>query len=339
MDMNEEQLLDRYYELSWSYHNYWHSDIDRAISIIKEAIDVADQLDDKLMWMEERHWLAQAYVFRKQDYAKALPLVIESAVEARKPIYREWSTRVCLYQDLIAAHVGCDALSHEKTIEKALEQMEEEAPPNSQCVRCLAGERFEFEMARGNLEAAKQSLQHRLSITYTSHHKAAALFDQARLNFLDEKWQEMAESAAACQKQAELADSDDVVVDALLYQAVAHLKLGDEAVSADFYNQHVAQRALITQTMDSNYYEALIAYHNFHNDLPSAIAAQQEQLAALAGKGALRDEAKASISLCRLLKQAGKLTDTEVANARAAIMRLKVDGGLMAHLDSLLAEE
>ena len=339
MSDNLEDLKKRYHQLNWQWHDYWDSDPDQAIAILQEVVHIAETLEEPYWYMESRHWLAQALIFKKRDYKTALPLVVQSAVEARDPKYAQWRTRTCLYQDLIAAHVGNDAITHEKTVEEALNKMQAEVDPQSQCARCLQGERTTFERNRGRLDAAEAAAKTYLSIATSTHHRASAHNDLCHIMFLQEKWQRLAEHATAAQKAAEapFSENEDVIVESLLWQAVSHQRMNEPEIARDFFQRSQSQAKLLGLTPGKLYFHGLVSYHEFAGDLEAAIVARQAHLEAINGLGALREEAEAHIDLVRLQKMNGTLNDTAVAQAKAALAQLKIPGDLPAKLETVLS--
>lgn len=336
MSGNHEELRKRFIHLRWNWHDFWDSDPDRAIAMIEEAIGIAETVQEPHWEMEARHWLAQALVFTKRDYGRALPLVVQSAVEARKPIYQGWQTRICLYQDLIAAYVGTDAVSHADTIEAALKKMQAEAAPESQCTRCLLGERTTFELKRQNLAAAHLTAQTYLSKAWSTHHRSIAQSHLAHIAFLKGEWQLALEHAEAAEKIGEQADNPDTVIEGLVFQAVAHLQFGNAERAQDCFQQSEARRALCGVTLDEQYWQARAAYFEFAGDIDGAIASRQLHLQEIAGHGALREEAEALIDLCRLQKQKGEIAAELQERTRLAIDKLKVKADLSDKLSQLL---
>ena len=328
MSQEHDALENRYFQLRWGWYEFWESDPDHAIGMIEEAIDIAEQLDKPHWVMENRHWLAQALVFKKRDYTKALPLAVQSAVEVRKPIFQGWQTRICLYQDLIAAHIGVDAITHAGTIEAALDRMQVETSPESQCTRCLLGERTSFELKRNDLDAARLAANTYLSKSWTTHHRSNALIYLTYLAFLDKVWTSVLEHAEAAEKLGDHAENPDTVVHALMWQAAAHCKLGDLEKSLDCFRQSEARRKLCGVTFGAIYWTARVVYHELTDDIDGAIASRQEHLQMIAGHGALREEAEGWIDLCRLQKRKGKITEDSLQQAHAAINKLTVKGDL-----------
>lgn len=338
MSDKHEALEERYHKLNWQWREYFESSPDRAIVILEEVIEIARTLEEPFWEMEARHWLAQALVFKKRNYQAALPLVVKSAVESRDPQFKTWRTRTCLYQDLIAAHVGADALSHEQTVENALSKMQAEVDPDSQCARCLQGERTTFEMSRGRMAAAEAAAQTYLSMADFPHHRAIAHSHMCHIMFLQQKWQQLAEHAEAALKAAEMpfSENEDVILESLLWQAVAQQQLGNREQAADFFQRSQAQEKLLGITPDPFYFHALTHYHEFDNDIEAAVAVREAHLAAIDGFGALRETAEAQIDLVRLQKINGSLESDAVKRAQTAIAQLKIPGNLPLKLEEIL---
>ncbi|NUM46857.1 MAG: hypothetical protein HUU38_19295 [Anaerolineales bacterium] len=328
MKPEKRELTGRFFSLRWQWHDFWDTDPDRSIAMIEEAIGIAEQLEQPIWVMECRHWLAQAIVFKKRDYARGLPLVVQSAVDASKPTFQGWRTRICLYQDLIAAYIGADAISNATIIENALSRMQAESPPEAQCTRCLLGERTSFELKQHNLEYARLSAQTYLSKSNEPHHQSQAQAYIAHLSFLSEDWKATLKHAEAAEKLGSEADNQDIVVEALIHQAIAHLKLGDLNVAKACFSRSEAQRSLYGITLDIQYWNTRVAYFEALNDLDSAISSRKAHLDAIAGHGALREEAEALIDLCRLQKQVGGIAPETIQKAQTAISALKIPADL-----------
>ncbi len=335
MSDEEGKLEERYRLLWWNWDDHFNTDPDRAIAMIEEAIGIAKTLEEPYWEMEARHWLAQVLVLKKRDFTKGLPLTVQSATEARHPMYKDWTTRICLYQDLIAAYIGVDALTHAEAIEVALDRMQAEAPPSSQCFHCLFGERTSFELNRGNLNAAKLVGQTYLSNANTDYHHSYAQIHLMYIAFLEDDWAAVLRHAEAAEKVSRPHHVNNLVK-ALVWQAVAHLKLGDIEKGHSLFLQSEAERELCGVTFGMQYWTGRVMYYEFSGDLDAAITARQTHLNTIAGLGALREEAEAWLDLCRLQKQQGDIHLETLEQTRTAIERLQTKGGLPGRLEQLL---
>ncbi len=337
MTEHEQELYNRMLRLRWGWHKYWGVDPDQAIGMLEEASKIAEQLQKPLIVMECRHWITQLLLFQKRDFAKSLPMAIESAVEARKPLYQNWQHKTCLHQDLIASYVGADAISYEAAIEKALSQMLADVSPTSPCMSCLLGERVGFEYKRGDTKAAERAAQAWFAHDNGSHHGSAAQECLTEYAVLHQEYEKALEHGELALKLATKGDRQEIAAGALAWQAVAHLHLGDEAAAETCSQQCDATLVDYHATLSESYHNARVTYHELRDKLPDAIAARAAHLVDLADHGALREEARAWVDLCRLKKQYGQLNDITIEQAQASIAKLKIQGDLPEKLAAIIS--
>ncbi len=332
----EQKLYDRYWQLMFTFNRNWDKDIDRAIASLHEARQIAEQLNDSQNMIEADHWLMQALIFKKRDYGQALPMAVKTAVEVRKPEYTGWRTQICVHQDLILSYIGTDPNGYDTLIEQALDYMDEQAGSQMQCRFCLRGARADYHLARFQLEQARKTCLHQLSMTEQPHYQAEAYCQLCEIAYLEKKWDEVLDYGLAAEKAGEKDQSPSEIIEGQAWQAVAIQQAGDSSKAAKLMRTAQLQASQFTAVLNPRFYNAQVAYYELTGEIEQAAAARLEQINGLAGKKGWHEESSARIDYCRLQARLNQLTDEEIKATEQIIKQLKDPAPLQQRLQGIV---
>ncbi len=302
---------------------FMDTDPDQMIGMLDEAEALAETLNEPWWKLTCAHWKLQALLFRKQDLTAALKLAVKATVEARKPIYEQFPQRLCLHEDLIKAYAGADPDGYAPVIKKAMVYMTEEVTPEMECWHCLHGLRGSFMRGQEKWAEALELELRYLSISDNDHHQALAYSHLCEIAFEQDDWESLTKWAEAGEQSARQGERTYVLVELLMWQALAARNRTDEQNAQRFYQLALAQVSRLASIPDRTYYKALTAYHETGNDLPLALDLRRQELETLTGKGQTIAEYYCRREICRLLAKMGQPLAVEIANAQKAARQLK----------------
>lgn len=297
-----------------------------AVRLLRQASAAAKEQGDPHEGLFIDHWLLQTLLHVIEDYDQALDLAVQTAVEARKPLYKSQMERMCVHEDLIGAYMGIDPLGHEKRIEDAMAYMENEVTPSQECYYCLLGMRSSFEMIIGPTEKCEAAVRRFYSDTqsYDRHHHGSAHLDICWLLAQQGEWERLLPYTL---KGIEvIGDSEQLessVAALWAVQALALRNLGREAEADLAFQRAKAKAERIVTPMGRQFYDWMSAYHQMGGQVQAAISVRERQLREMTGKGQPYWEAVVRLSYARLLRQVGAPYTSQVDEIRRLAETLK----------------
>ncbi|MEO0562745.1 MAG: hypothetical protein AAF125_11570 [Chloroflexota bacterium] len=343
-NQREANMAENYHRLFRQAQGRRHDNPQAAVQGMKNAIAKAREAGDDRALLEFNHWLLQTLIFKTRDIKQALPLAMETAVEARKDKYKDMQEHICVYQDLILTYLDTDPVGHETVIEEALDYMQAEvADQQIQCRTCLQGLRSDFEFARadGDYTRAVEEANRQISVAEgffwsRAHHQSFAYALLARIAYEREDWDAMMDAAHTA---VEISGSKR---DVLTNACIANLALAigyyqrDQHEDADRHFQKATFDARSTSAlMPPDYYDLLRAYHERRGADDLALLVTDTELAEIEDLGLLYREARVNVVRCELLARLGKLTTNDRDRATVAIEQLKAPAKLHDRLAAI----
>ncbi len=316
-------------QLTWIFHDAWdlrETDTAQAAAILEDGRRLAQSLDEPRWVLFYEHWLLQLGRFFQRDYRGILDRAVKAALEARKPAFADLPQRICLQEDLVGIYAAIDPLGYEEMIAQALDYMENQATTGLECRHCVQGCRTIFELDRGRMDAARASGLRALALAEdvdSEHYKGNACTDLCLIAFRSGDYTGLHEWACAAEEIARRLDRKAALAEALLWQAVAARKAGDEPAACRLGGNAVARMARLSAPPAGAYFDALAAFYELGDSLDLALRTRDRELETLAGRGRLADECAAHVERCRLLARLGKLTEADLAAARESAGKLR----------------
>lgn len=272
------------------------------------------------------HWLLQTLINVIEDYNQALDLAVQTAVEARKPIYRSQMERVCVHEDLISTYMGIDPIGYAKMVEDAMAYMERETTPTVECYYCQLGLRSSFEMNFGATEKCETAVMRYYSETqsYDRHHHGTSHLDVCWLFYQRGEWEKLLPYTL---KGIEVIDDNEqlqgTVAALWAARALALRKLGRESEADAAFQRAKTKAALMQIPLSRQFYDMLCDFHLEVGEVDEAITLRERQLMDVINKGQPYWESMIRLSYAQLLKQSGQSFDEQTRAIRALATQLK----------------
>lgn len=317
-------------------------DPQRALPQMMSARNAAQKADDKQAVLYMNHWLVQVMIFSAEDLTSALDLAIETAIEARKPLYADMRERLGAQTNLLAAYLAMDPLGYAPMIEEAIAYTRREGGDNPEHLRVLLQIECGFELAKGQVDRAQEVANRYIATSQdndpiSQFHTAIAMMFAAIVAYRKGDWKRM---AWAGQQGATLeANQADLVKErcaSMVAWAVALQRMG-QADAADLQIRRAeAEAALTYATHNTPFYDLITDYYEHDGDLHTALHYRQQQIKGLTNKGQHYWESLARLEALRLAKATGQaLSDANRQAAHACIQRLKAPQMLLMRLNKL----
>ncbi len=304
----------------------WETDPDHAFALIMEGRDLAKMLSEEWWVLFYEHWRLQWLLYCKPDYREILDLAVKAALEARKPQYADLPQRICLQEDLIAAYLEIDPVGYAEKIEQALDYVDKEIVPGTQCQLCVANRRTTFELDKGNLKAARDCGLQAVSFAesnFFSHHAAGAYSSLCNIAYLEEDFDSLAEWAEAGEELSRHAERKSLIAEFLLWKALLARRSGEDDQAGRLHRQATTRISRLLKPPEESYLDVLAYYHEMGGRLGHALRVREKELEQIQGKGMVAYECQVHIKKCRLLKQLGRLQPEDLREARHRAKMLK----------------
>lgn len=335
----------------------------RAADVLGSNAEAARNLNESWWALLNEHWRLQALHQFQGDAGKALDIAVRIAVEARK--HPQLPQRVCIHEDLIGAYIDIDAQGHAERIQAALDYMEQEVAPTSECRFCLLGLRRNFALEMGDYPlVAHLGFQELGELQGWSgrreHHAAQVLADLCRValaihrsnpdDALGERDEmavrrEQAENllawAQAGEDMARSVDHDGLIPALIMWQAVAIRILCEESNQvpedvddnhAGLYKQAQAAASALRIKPSDGYYAAWRSYHEPFGEWENVLEATDAMLASVQGCGRKSREARGLTYRCFVLANLDRLERSHLETARASARKLAEPAELIESL-------
>jgi ATP/maltotriose-dependent transcriptional regulator MalT len=329
--INYRQLfLDGYYQ---RYDNPA-----KATQLMRQASALAKEDGDLHEALFMDHWILQTVIHISKDYVLGLDMAVQTAVEARKPMYKAQMERVCVHEDLIRAYLGIDPIGQAILIEDAMTYIEKEADPSIQCYYCMMSIRASFELTFGATEKAETATLRYFNETASSepHHYAIAHLRMTELAYLRGDWDKVLSYAE--RGMTAIGDNDQLQDDLASFsaaKAMALQKLGRDAEADIAAQQAVMKAAKFAYPLSRLYYQSLSTFYLGKGQLDEALALRERQLADIVGKGQPYWEAVIRLECARLSKQLGEPYDEHLISIRTLATKLKLPDIVLDPLSKL----
>jgi hypothetical protein len=316
----------------------------RALALYEQGRALADRLGESRWALLFDHWRLQVLNW-DGDAAAALDVAVRATVEARKPLYDDHPSRVCVHEDLIGAYLLIDPRGYADAIRDALGYMESAVDPQSECLMCLRGLEADFALntgdpagARGAALRAAETAQRHPDAGAAAHH---LLYVSARLcaaAHAEDDPRALLRWASAGEELVPSTRRQGVHAELLAWKALALLRTGDRAAARRQLLRAAARAAERAGPAPRGYFEAVCAFEEHDDNLVGALKARGKELAGLAGRGRLLDECRCRVERSRLLARLGYPLAAELADARAAANRLRDPAPHLRVLDAIEAD-
>jgi hypothetical protein len=315
-------------------------DLDASLAKMFEGRDKALASGEASAAFYMNHWILQTLITKKEDYNAAYDLAVQTAAESHLPAYENMQERICVFQDLILVYLGKDPLGHAELIEQAIQEMNSRITRPVNCKFCMQGLRCEFEIVKGDLNAAEAATYQYLAMSEQQneryHYGVQAHARMCEVVYARRDWRQMIHFATVGDQWGR--SNSSLAEHMVFFQAclaLAHRRLGRESEAQTYYRLAVSRASTVAANMLKAYYDVLCDFHEMEGELQAAVNLRDRELDEIRGKGALYREARSRLERARLLKQLGQPIDQHLADAEQVIARLKKPAPLLEQAEQL----
>ena len=333
--------LKRLYELKSAAHAAQQSEPDRAAALFRQCIDGFRVAGDERAELEATHWLLQTLNCFAGRYGEALDVGVRAVVKAKGPQYANFTTRICLHEDLISAYIGVDPEGYETEIRDLLDYMRAEIAPNAQCAFCLRYRSFDLEWWLENFEAASEiahdALAKAQSGWYGQWHRVGYLGELCDLACASGGMgaDQMADWAREREELARRASRTSVYASCALHQACGLRQGGDETGAKKQLKRARSLFKTHGPTGFEGYFIAARYYAQIGDEWDAVAALCDAELDILRDKSAPARTARVHRWKCQSLARVGKLDAQSLQSAREIAGKLRAPRAELKRLDLL----
>jgi hypothetical protein len=315
---------------------------DHMLALLVEGRHLARRLGEGwwTLFYDDRR--AGALMKYKGDAQAGLELAVRNALEARKPVYESFPWRFRIHDHLIVGYLNTDPVGYATEIREALSYLERDVPEEGSPKylvlarrRWLAGELGEHEEAD---EFARRALAMAASDRDQATARSHAVFCFSHLCEIAYRrfdWETLAEQCSVGEQLARQTGHLLELAEFLMWQALLARRTGDQVLACRRCQQAKRRVAQLGMPPDHIWFDALCAYHAEGGELAEELRARDAELALLRNKGRWAAESRCHLERCRLRSRLGLAISGELADARAAIGRLRKPVSMLDELDSL----
>lgn len=270
-------------------------------------------------------YICQIYVYYTFDLKTAVDAAVRLTARLRKAEMQLCRERMLVYGILVHAYFYRDCLGYEQEIRDALLYIENELPIDSEALLRVEYIRAELDLEYGRYDAVRERLMFYLAKAEHSHayRKADGCRVGHMLSYALGDFAMARDYAARNAQHSDDGQHQRGIADALLWQAVYTLKLGQEGEAQRVLQQALDHYRRFNLAPALSYFDALSDFHEICGDMSRALSLREQQFSDLHLRGSLHDLAKAHLQYCRLIGRMGKPTYSAIAQARAFLDTLR----------------
>lgn len=318
------QRLRQYEQLGWL--NLYNDATIEAQRSFELGQQFAKQNDLPCWDILFEFYVCQIYVYYTFDLQAAVDAAVRLTTRLSKMEVQACRERMLVYGILVHAYFYRDCLGYEKEIRVALQYIESELPTDSEAILRVEYIRTELDFEYGNYDAVQERLMQYLAKAENSHSYRQA--DGCRVgHLLSYALGDFAMARDYAVRNVQYSydgQHQRGIADALIWQAVYTLKIGEEGEAQKVLQQALDHYKRFNLAPALTYFDALCEFHEISGDMKRVLALREQQFSDLHLRGSLHDLAKAHLQYCRLLGRMGKPLDAAIEQARTFINTLQV---------------
>jgi len=330
-------------ELHRDAYHFRESDPDRALALVARGRALAERLGEPWWVLYYDQQRVHALLHFKQDYRGVLELAVANTLEVRKPAYAGFPRRLLIHGDLVSAYLGIDPLGHAAAIRAALDYLDAETPAEGDDRYLLLGSQRQFALERGRLDEAEDYSRRSLALAAgdpdggrASHFSVFTYSGLCEVGWRKGDRELLAAAALAGEEAARVVGHQVELAGFWLWLALLYRQEGDAGRAGQFYRQAARRLAGLRMPRDPSLRDAECAYHELAGRPELALAARDDELAELAGRGRSAQEFACLLKRAWLLRRLGRLGEADLDRARGAAARLREPSRYLEELKKLV---
>jgi hypothetical protein len=321
-------------------------DPDASWNAFREGRQIAEGLREPWWVLYFAKMCIDARMHFKRDFRDILDDAVACVLEVRKSTNAQYPGRHGVWDSLVAAYLGIDALGHADSIRDALQYLETEISeePGGERYLLLARQRI-FALECGQLKDAYDVAMRELKLasgdptgSRAVHFGTFAFCALCQIAGTVGDWPTLGEWSNTAEALAREVGHQCELAEALAWQAVAALQAGQGEQARRTQQTAVSHMGRLGMPPKQGYFQALATFHEMIDDLPGALAVREAELASVLDRGRLLYEARTHIQRCALLARLGQLRPEDLDAARQATGRLRKPESLLVQIEQLASQ-
>lgn len=299
-----KQRMVQVYDMGWESLRAERPD--DALKNFAEGLRIAKTLHEPCWELFFEYWTAETLVFYKSDYHTGLEHSIKMGAKAHQEAYQNCPVRARVYYTLMYVYYAMDAVGYEEKVREIIDFMEREIPLDDDTYQRMQYTRAGLEYAKDDYDAAEREIQYYLSITVGNAHRQSGGYNMLRqIAYARGKIAQSFDYAYSSSMNARRARLQNSIANALLWQAVCAIRLGQNERAAELHQQGIAQYDRYQLKKLPGYYNAVCEYLELSGNIEGALRLRQEEIANINQLGSIDYTAYAHLQHCRLLGRLG----------------------------------
>jgi hypothetical protein len=322
-DVERLQLVQMYEDVL----QHRESDPEYQFTVLTQARDEARRLNEPWWILYFDYWRLSTLTADMHDFTRALPLAMELMVRVARPENVQHPYAFTIQMDVLYTYVQVDPFGHREELERGFAYLDKQIsrePPSDRFV-------FNFRW----IEYLQQTQRWREAFNFAREHQSLVDRGGSRawplcwclfllcnicdaLGLADELMEYAEEMVERSTGDSRLKRT---LASGWIWRAVIHRTRGEERTASRAF--HTGMRHLQNLSSAAEICaDALVGYYTLGGDTKAALSIRDRELVAIAKKGMNHRSAVLHLERCKLLNQMGKLTSSDLDDARNAAAKL-----------------
>ncbi|MBX9679126.1 MAG: hypothetical protein K2X38_10220 [Gemmataceae bacterium] len=318
------------------FHEFWthvEKDPPQALASVNACMQHARALGEPCWWLFFAYWRIEVYLFYLKTLQGGLDAAVEMMTEARKPEYRHCPAQGRAHRVFIDAYYLIDPTGYEDRIRETIDYVEREVAVDDDSWFILLERRAglvypydrwdEYERLMWQYLAASERS------TFRQIHGTSTL---GFLRYREGKFDEALQLFAASEEHARANDRKSGIANALMWQSLVSLRIGDTPAATRQHRMAQAQHGKIGMTASDFFVHADAEYREMTGKADEALELFDGQIATKETSGAIHDECFLHLMRLRLAGRMSLPMPERIAETRNAGRKLLKPDWFLAKL-------
>jgi hypothetical protein len=309
---------------------------EQAMAMLREAIALAEQLQEPWMALFYEYWLAEMLIFHLSRHEEGLELATRLVTRCSNEAYLDCPSRARVFITLIAAYCKIDMLSYTDEIGAMIATMESSIPLDDDTHLRLRYYRASLWMElQDNQRAWDDGLQYLEMSTNNDFRLSDAYLLLCHLSYLQQDDRSALDYAYLIEERAFSSERYSVVASSYYWQACLLLPHEPDEARRLFL-RGIAQDNLLNLPQNLNLLYGRARYYEAQGEFETSLALWDEQIPQMNPQTPNRQTYfYIFLRRCFVLRQLGRLTEADVEQARQAARRMRKPERYFAQMDVL----
>lgn len=283
----------------------------------------AEALEAPCFAMLFGYWACEIYTFYLRDLKNGLDYAMKLVVEARKPLYENCPAIGLIYRTTIAMHIQIDAVGYAAKIEEMLDFLERDVPIDRDTFIIIEGQRAVLAFEKSDFETSKQLGRNHLAMCEDEPFRLMyahllLLVAHFELGDIDD----VLHHAVLAEENARVGNGENVLLEALAWQAYCQHQLGEISKARHLYRQSSAKLADLEAPLSLNNCLPLALYLEHSGEPQKALDLLARAIIEIEAAGRWAELCECHLVRCRILGRMGETMEDAIIVANTAAEHL-----------------